>query len=88
MKRAGGRIPARQFVTRTANYGWNLRRNHPAKPIRPEPKSMTLLGSGTEPVLVVVVVVLLPVARTVNASEGIDPTEFSEAEDGPEFSSQ
>jgi hypothetical protein len=50
-----------------------------------------LLGSGT--VVVVLVVVLQPqvvreVPRSVNASEGIVPTEFCEAMDGPEFSSQ
>lgn len=57
----------------------------------PEPNSMMLLGSGTDvPVLVVVllVVVLVLLPRTVKASEGIEPTVFSEAEDGPEFSSQ
>ena len=53
----------------------------------PEPNSMMLLGSGVVPVVVVLLVVLL-LPRTVNASEGIVPTEFSEAEDGPEFSSQ
>jgi hypothetical protein len=56
----------------------------------PEPNNMMLVGSGTVPV-VVVVLVRVPVstvARTVNASDGIVPTEFSEAEDGPEFSSQ
>lgn len=37
-----------------------------------------LLGSGTEVVVpVVVLVVLLLVPRIVNDSEGIDPTEFS-----------
>ena len=41
------------------------------------------------PVVVVLVLVVLDwVPRTVNGSEGIVPTEFSEAEDGPEFSSQ
>ena len=57
----------------------------------PEPNSMMLLGSGTVPLVVLVVVVelVVPVVPyTVNASEGIDPTEFSEAEDAPEFSSQ
>jgi hypothetical protein len=44
------------------------------------------LGSGVAKVVVVVVVVLVP--RTVKDSEGIVPTVFSEAEDGPEFSSQ
>lgn len=58
----------------------------PAKPSTPDPISMMLLGSGT--VLVVVVVVVLEAPRSVNDSEGIVPTEFSEAEDGPEFSSQ
>ena len=55
---------------------------------------MTLLGSGVVPVVVVqgpmpqaLVVVVVP-PRNVNPSEGIDPTQFSEAEDGPEFSSQ
>jgi hypothetical protein len=53
----------------------------------PEPNNIMLLGSGTEvEVLVLVVVTLLP--RTVNASEGTEPTEFSEAVEGPEFSSQ
>ncbi len=47
-----------------------------------------LLGSGTEVVVDVLVVVLLLVPRTVNASDGIDPTVFSDAIDGPEFSSQ
>jgi len=49
---------------------------------------MTLLGSGTVPVLVVLVlllVVLLPVPRTVKASEGIVPTELFDARDGPSF---
>ena len=32
-----------------------------------------------------VVVVVLIVPQTVSASEGIVPTELSEAEDGPEF---
>ena len=45
--------------------------------------SMMLLGSGTE----VVAVVVVPEPRMVNDSEGI-PTVFSEAKDGPEFSSQ
>jgi len=57
----------------------------------PEPNSMMLLGSGTEvpPVVVVVVlVVVVLVPRTVKASEGMEPMLFSEAEDGPEFSSQ
>ena len=58
----------------------------------PEPNSMMLLGSGTVPVVVLLelllLLVLLPVPRTVKASEGIVPTEFSEAEDEPEFSSQ
>ena len=51
---------------------------------------MMLLGSGVVPVVVVVEAQgpssQLP--RIVNDSEGIVPTEFSEAEDGPEFSSQ
>lgn len=47
-----------------------------------------LLGSGTEVVVVLVVVELLLLPRTVNDSDGIEPTEFSEAIDGPEFSSQ
>lgn len=51
----------------------------------PEPNSMMLLGSGLVPVVVVVVVLAL---RTVKDSEGTVPTELSEAEDGPEFSSQ
>ena len=54
----------------------------------PEPNSMMLLGSGTVPVVVVLVVVLLLVPRSVNDSEGIVPTELSDADDGPEFSSQ
>ena len=50
---------------------------------------MMLLGSGVVPVVVVLVLVVLDwVPRTVNASEGIVPTKLSEAEDGPEFSSQ
>jgi hypothetical protein len=57
---------------------------------------MMLPGSGTVPVVLVLVLVLLLVPRTVNDSEGIDPTEFCEALDGqpgelqptPEFSSQ
>ena len=49
---------------------------------------MMLLGSGVVPVVVVVVVVLVVPPRTVNDSEGIVPTEFSEACDGPAFSSQ
>jgi len=62
----------------------------PANPSNPEPSIRMLLGSG---VLVVVVVLVLVLPRTVNASEGIVPTEFSEADDGPcpptpEFSSQ
>src|ERR1700760_3839594 len=55
-----------------------------AKPNRPEPKSMMLLGSGVVPV----VEVRLAEPRTVKDSEGIVPVEFSEAYDGPEFSSQ
>ena len=54
-----------------------------------------LLGSGTEVVVEVVVLVLPqpppPVSQLpsmVKASEGIEPTELSEAMDGPEFSSQ
>jgi hypothetical protein len=43
-----------------------------------------LLGSGVLPVDVVLVVV--PPSR-VKDSDGIVPIEFSEAEDGPEFSS-
>jgi hypothetical protein len=67
----------------------SLRRSMPARPRTPEPNSMMLLGSGVVPVVVVLVLVVLDwVPRTVNASEGIVPTEFSEAEDGPEFSSQ
>ncbi len=57
----------------------------------PEPNSMMLLGSGTVLVVLVLVVLLLVLEllpRTVNASEGIVPTSLSEAEDGPEFSSQ
>ena len=46
----------------------------------PEPNSMMLLGSGTVPVVVVLVlVVVLSLPRTVKDSEGIVPTEFSEA---------
>ena len=59
-----------------------------ASPRIPEPNMKMLLGSGTEVPVVVLLVVLLLVPRTVNASEGIEPTVFSEAEDGPEFSSQ
>ncbi len=48
-----------------------------------------LLGSGVVPVVVVLVLVVLDSEpRMVNDSEGIVPTVFSEAEDGPEFSSQ
>ncbi len=61
-----------------------------------------LPGSGTDPqplllvlvvvevvlVLVLLVVVMLVPPSTVNASEGIVPTQLSEADDGPEFSSQ
>ena len=43
---------------------------------------MMLLGSETVPVL------LDWVPKTVNASEGIDPRVLSEADEGPEFSSQ
>ena len=61
----------------------------PARPRTPEPNSMMLLGSGVVPVVVVLVlVVVLSLPRTVKDSEGIVPTVFSEAEDGPEFSSQ
>ena len=50
---------------------------------------MMLLGSGVVPVVVVLVLVVLDwVPRTVKDSEGIVPTTMSEAEDGPEFSSQ
>ena len=59
----------------------------PARPRTPEPNSMMLLGSGVVPV-VLVLVLLCSLPRTVNDSEGIVPTVFSEAEDGPEFSSQ
>ena len=51
----------------------------------PEPNSMMLLGSGV--VVLVEEEVLVP-PRTVKDSEGTVPTELSEAEDGPEFSSQ
>ena len=55
----------------------------------PEPNSMMLLGSGVVPVpLVVLVRGGAGAAQNVKASEGIVPTVFSEAEDGPEFSSQ
>ena len=66
----------------------SLRRSTPARPRMPEPNSIKLLGSGTVPVVVVLVVVLLLVPRTVKDSEGIVPTLLCEAEDGPEFSSQ
>ena len=50
---------------------------------------MMLLGSGTVPVVVVLVlVVLLLVPRSVNASEGMVPTELFDDKDGPSFSSQ
>src|SRR5208283_5701797 len=45
----------------------SLRRNTPARPMIPEPNSMTLLGSG----------VLPPPPLMVNASEGIVPTALS-----------
>lgn len=47
-----------------------------------------LLGSGTDVVVVTsnVVVELLP--KIVNDSDGMVPTELSDAADGPEFSSQ
>ncbi len=62
------------------------RRTAPARPRMPEPNSMMLPGSGTVPVVVVLVLVVLDwVPRTVNDSEGIVPTPLSEAEDGPEF---
>ena len=52
----------------------------------PEPNSMMLLGSGVVvPVVVVVVVVAgraVPLPISVKDSEGIVPTELSEAEDG------
>ena len=54
----------------------------PATPSKPEPSRRMLLGSGTE----LAVVVVFP--DTVKASDGIEPTEFSEACEGPEFSSQ
>jgi hypothetical protein len=57
----------------------------------PEPNSMMLLGSGVVPVVLVevlVLVVVLPEPLRVKDSEGTVPIEFSEAEDGPEFSSQ
>ena len=58
----------------------------------PEPKSMMLLGSGTEVVVLVVVVLVSHPPRlqpsTVNDSEGIEPIELFDAIDGPEFSSQ
>ena len=54
----------------------------------PEPNSIMLLGSGTVPLDEVVVVLEVEPPSTVNDSEGIVPTEFSEADDGPEFSSQ
>ena len=71
----------------------NLRRSTPARLRIPEPKSMIVLGSVTQPpagpqVVIVVVVVLVVLPRTVNDSDGMLPTEFSEAMDGPEFSSQ
>lgn len=61
-----------------------------------------LPGSGTEPlplllvevvlvlveVVLVLVVVMVVAPSTVNDSEGIVPTQLSEADDGPEFSSQ
>ena len=55
----------------------------PAKPRMPEANSIALLGSGVVPP-----VPLEAVPNRVNDSEGIVPSEFSEADDGPEFSSQ
>ena len=50
---------------------------------------MMLLGSGTEVVVeLLLLLLLLAVPKTVNASEGMEPTLFSEACDIPEFSSQ
>ena len=46
---------------------YSLRRSIPAKPSTPEPNSIMLLGSGTVPP---VVLVLVPIPRIVNASEG------------------
>ena len=57
-----------------------LRRKIAAMPETPEPNKTRLPGSGVVPVVV------LP--YMVNDSDGIVPTELSEAEDGPEFSSQ
>lgn len=48
---------------------------------------MIVLGSGVVPVLLVVLLLLL-LPRMVNDSEGIVPTSFVDAIDGPEFSSQ
>ena len=50
----------------------------------PDPNSMMLEGSGVVPVVPVV----LPAPRMVNDSEGIVPSEPSDAADGPSFSSQ
>jgi hypothetical protein len=49
----------------------------------PEAKSTIVDGSGVLPVLDVDAEPMM-----VNDSEGIEPIEFSEAEEGPEFSSQ
>src|SRR4051812_4128629 len=57
----------------------------PASPTMPEPNNITVPGSGVVPV---VVLVSWGFPIIVNDSEGIVPTEFSDARDGPEFSSQ
>lgn len=50
---------------------------------------MIVVGSGVVPVLLVVLLLLLLLLpRMVNDSEGIVPTSFVDAIDGPEFSSQ
>src|SRR5271167_4642376 len=65
---------------RTAESTQNsLWRNRPATPRIPEPNSRMLPGSGVIP--------LIPDPCTVKASDGIVPTELSEALDGPLFSS-
>ena len=58
----------------------SLRRSNPTNATTPDPNITPLPGSGT--------VLPGPLPNTVNDSDGIDPTLFSEANAGPEFSSQ
>src|SRR5208283_1964790 len=78
-------VTKRSFIVQAllrvnARAGYNhLRRSTPARPMTPEANSMKLPGSGVVP---------LPPPLMVNDSEGIVPTELSEAFDGQPFDMQ